>query len=187
MSLPMQKLTLRARATGAGFGVSETKGTTQIAVQLHIVDSEEYAGESIAWLGHFTDKAAARTIESLQHMGWQGDDLTELEELDAAGAERVLPEVVEIVCEPEEYNGEWRLKVRWINRPGAGKFAFKAPLIGAGLKAFAAQMKGTIRSAKGATGTRPAAPRPSNGGGSQPHPNAPGGYGGRKDEGDIPF
>ncbi len=177
MSLPMSKATYRARAISAGFGTS-SKGNNQIGVQCEIVDHEEFAGETITWLGHFTEKTTARTVESLQHFGWQGDDLSELEDLDAARAAAILPEIVEIVVDPEQYEGEWQLKVKWVNKPGAGRFSFKEPLTGSGLKAFAAQMKGTIRGAK-------AAPRQSNGSGGsrpqQPHPNAPG----NKD--DIPF
>ena len=72
--------------------------------------------------------------------------------------------------------------MKWVNKPGAGKFTFKDPLPTGDLKAFAAQMKATVRSVRGAGG----APRTSgNGAGGsrpqQPHPNAPG----NKD--DIPF
>lgn len=179
MSLPMQKATYRARAIGAGFGTS-SKGNTQIAIQCEVVE-HDLAGETIAWLGHFTEKTADRTIESLQHFGWKGDDLSELEDLDADRAATLLPEIVEIVVDPEQYEGEWQLKVKWVNRPGAGRFSFKEPLTGAGLKAFAAQMKGAIRGARGAQ----AAQRPNGGGSAKPqqtrHPNAPGGTD------DIPF
>lgn len=181
MSLPMQKATYRARAAGSGFGTS-SKGNNQIGIPCEIVDHEELAGETITWLGHFTEKTTARTVESLQHFGWQGDDLSELEDPDAAAAARLLPEIVEIVVDPEQYEGEWQLKVKWVNKPGAGRFSFKEPLVGSGLKAFAAQMKGTIRGAK-AAGPRASAPK-QNGGGAQPqHPNAPGN---RRDD-DIPF
>jgi hypothetical protein len=184
--LPMQKATYRGRATGCGFGVSEAKGTTQIAVTFEILNAEENGdhvptGESITWIGHFTDKTTARTIESLQILGWTGDDLSELEDLDAGRCAELLPNVADIVCEPEEYEGQWTLKVRWVNRPGAGKFAFKAPLTGSALKSFAAQMKGQIRGAR--QGARPSGgPQArSNGGTQSQHPNRPG------FDDDIPF
>ncbi len=172
MSLPLQDATYRARAVrSAGFGKS-AKGNTQLAIELEIVDSEALEGERISWVGHFTDKTAARTIESLQHMGWQGDDLSELAE--GCDAAALLPEVVEIVCAPEEYEGDWQLKVKWVNKPGAGRFAFKEPVQGNDLKAFAAQMKATVRSVRGGAG-RPAA-KPTNGArpAAPQHPNAPG-------------
>lgn len=193
MSLPLTKATYQARAIGCGFGTAQS-GNHQIAVQLEIIeDSAELAnnGERIAWLGHFTDKTTDRTVESLQHLGWKGDDLGELEELDAEACARLLPDVVEIVCEPEEYEGTWRLRVKWINKVGGGRFAFKEPLTGSALKAFAAQMRGTIRNAQQGGGaprktTAPAAAPARNGGGSgyrstAPHPNAPG------NDDDIPF
>lgn len=171
MSLPLIKAKYLARAVGCSFGVS-SKGNTQIAVTCEIVEHEEFTGHEITWLGSFTDKTTERTIESLQHMGWQGDDLSELEGLDMNGAARLLPATVELVCEPDTYEGETNLKVRWVNKPGAGRFAFKEPLTGGGLKAFAAQMRGAIRGRSSSNGSRPS---------TQAHPNAPG------NKKDIPF
>src|SRR5215467_2282140 len=116
MSLPMQKARYQGLATALSFGVS-SNNNNQVAVTFEIVHHDEYVGESITWIGHFTDKTAERTIESLQHAGWQGDDLSELDGLDEAGVRAALPELVELVCEPEEYipdNGppEWTLRVR---------------------------------------------------------------------------
>lgn len=198
MSLPLfdTAVTFRARAVSNGFGLS-SKDTQQIAAVMEIVDDENYAGETITWIGHFSDKTAARTIESLQHMGWKGDDLSELEDLDRAACAEKLPDVIEIVVEQEEVppnddgtGGGWRNRVRWVNRPGGGRFAFKKPLVGADLKAFAAQMRATVKGVRGAGGApRQSAPsgggnnsRPSSGGyGNSPHPNAPG------NDSDIPF
>lgn len=182
--LPLNKATYRVRAIACSFGVSEDKGTTQIAVECQVAEGE-FTGETIAWVGHFTEKTVARTFESLFNFGWAGDDLSELGELDEARATEMLPSEVDIVCEPEEYQSEWKLRVRWVNKPGAGKFEFKAPLTGSALKAFAAQMKGTIRGARGAAGSRPATQQrttpQSRGSGSTGtrHPNAP--------DDDIPF
>lgn len=173
MALPMENITVRARAIGAGFGTS-SNGNAQIAVQCEVVDHEQYNGESIAWVGHFTDKTTARTLESLQHFGFPSDDLSMLEDIGPEQCAELLPETVELVCAPEEYNGEWTLKVKWVNKPGRGKFTFKEPLTGSGLKAFAAQMKGALRNARGSNG---AAKKPA-------HPNAPGSS---RDGGDPPF
>ncbi len=181
-NLPMEKATYRARAVGAGFGIS-SKGNNQIAIPFEIVDHEQFAGESVTWLGHFTEKTQPRTIESLQHLGFESDDIDQLEDISRDDAARLLPNVVEIVCEPEEYDGEWQLKVRWVNRAGAGRFVFKEPLKGAGLKALSAQVKGAMRNARG---PQPKPSKPSNGSGGsrphQPHPNAPSGG-----NDDVPF
>lgn len=155
MSLPLEKLTLRAKAVNAGFGVSDNERATKYAaIGMEIVDDENYAGETITYLGYFTEKTTARTLESLQHMGFTSDDLMLLEDIGAEKCAELLPTVVEIVCEPEEYDGKWTLKVKWVNRAGAGRFKAKQPLVGADLKAFAAQMKGALRNARG--GAKPA-------------------------------
>lgn len=165
--LPMQKAKYLAKAVAVAFGVS-SKGNYQIAVTTEIVEGE-HAGAEITWLGHFTEKTQERTIESLQHFGWKGDNLEELADLDAAACLRLLPDHVEIVCDVEQYDGENQLKVKWVNRPGAGRFAFKDKLEGGLLKTFAAQMRGAIRGAQQGT------PKKSNGGSTAKHPNEPGG------------
>ena len=183
MSLPMEKATYVGTATAVSFGQS-SNGNTQIAVGFDLGD-----GQSITWIGHFTDKTTARTIESLMHMGWQGEDPTDLADLDVNAILVALPEAVELVCEPEEYNGNWTLKVQWVNKPGSGRFAFNEPLQGNALKAFGAQLKSTVRSVRASGGPPRKASirggqRDSGGGGRNEHPNAPGGP---RDRDDIPF
>jgi hypothetical protein len=194
--LPMEKFTYRAHAVAADLGFTE-EDKPQVSITFEI-ENDGAVGEQITWLGYFsetTDKkgktVAQRTLESLQYCGLLSDDLTQLAEVSGEVARQLLPESVDIVVEPEEYKGEWKLKVRWVNRPGGGGFAFKKPMRGNDLKAFAAQMKGTLKNMRGpvapsSSAPRSAAPAPRNGsGGSGPtrHPNAPGNGG---DDG-IPF
>jgi hypothetical protein len=177
MTLPMEKATYRAKAVNSSFGVTPEKGTNFVAIGFEVVDHEQLAGERTdAWMGYFAGKATERTIESLQLMGFASDDLSLLEECNEQQCADLLPNVVEIVCEPEEFDGNWRLRVQWVNRPGSGRFVAKQPLKGTDLKAFAAQMKGALRNARGgaANGSKPAT-KPA-------HPNA---LGGGKD--DVPF
>jgi hypothetical protein len=177
MSLPMQDITVRVRAVAAGLGESDNEKRTKfVFITGSVVDDEQYVGEQISAILYFTEKTEARSIESLMHFGFAGDDLSLLQDADEAKCAELLPEVVEFVCAPEEYNGEWQLKVKWVNKPGRGKFAPKKKLEGSDLKSFAAQMKGALKNARG--GARPSngSPKP-----TQPHPNAPGG----KD--DLPF
>lgn len=164
--LPMQKAKYRARAVGVKFGNS-SNNNTQIAVTVEVVDHDEYTGEETTWVGHFTDKTTERTIESLRHMGWQGDDLSELEDADAVRCAELLPDAIVVVVEPEIYDGKERLKAQWINKIGGG-FAFKEPLVGADLKSFAAQMRAQVKA------VRPSTRPQSNGARSDAHPNAPG-------------
>ena len=178
MSLPMEEITLRVRAVAAGLGESDNdKRTRFVHVTGSVVDDERYNGEQITAFLYLTDKTEARTIESLLHFGFPGDDLALLEDADEAKCAELLPEVVDFVCAPEEYNGEWQLKVKWVNKPGRGKFAPKKKFEGAELKSFAAQFKSAFRNARGPQSKQA---KPTSGGGSKPqHPNAPGnGYGG---------
>jgi len=178
MSLPQEKATYRAKAVNTGFGVSDNENATKyIAVGFEVLD-EGFAGETITALLYFTDKTTARTIESLQHMGFNSDDLAVLEDLDRDGCAQHLPAEVDIVCDVEEYKGEWQLKVKWVNRVGAGRFKAKQPLVGNDLKAFAAQMKGALRNARSAPPQR----KPNGGSTQARHPNAPS----PKDD-DLPF
>ncbi len=191
MTLPMEKAYYAARATSAPitFGEAENENKTKsIAIQFEILD-EQFVGETITWIGHFTDKSAARTIESLGIAGWQGDDLAELQ--DAPGSS-FLAEEVSLACAPEQDDkGEWRLKANWVNKPGGPRFAFKKPIAGNDLKAFAAQMRATVKSVKASGGApRQTKAAPSGGGYSgsrqtETHPNAPGS--GVADRDDIPF
>lgn len=154
MSLPLVKATYLAHAASCFFGRASTD-TIQIGAHMTI-DDGEFAGGGIAWIGFFTDATSDRTIESLRHMGWVGDDLSELDNLDADGCSRLLPKQVELVCEPELYDGTTRLKVRWVNAASAGRLTFKSQLSAGDLKAFAAQMRGQIRN--GARVKSPAQP-----------------------------
>ena len=184
MSLPMQEITVRVRAVAAGIGESDNERHTKfVFVTGSVVDDENYTGEQITAVLYFTEKTEARSIESLMYFGFAGDDLSQLADADEHRCSELLPEIVEFACAPEEYNNEWQLKVKWVNKPGRGKFAPKKKLEGSDLKAFAAQMKGAFRNARGPqSGSRPA----TNGSTKQitaPHPNAP--AAGRDD--DLPF
>lgn len=190
--LPEIKARYYAKAIGCYFGRAGADGTgnVQVFVPFEITEGE-HIGERITWAGTFGDgKSRGFTLDGLKNLGWYGDDLSELEDLDEAGAAHLLPSIVELSCDVDTYNDEVKLKVNWVNKPG-GQRMTKHALGGADLKAFAAQMRGTIRGMGGGTRAAPAA-RPAQ------RPTAPtqraasgGGYGsapaaGGPDE-DIPF
>ena len=107
-----RKLTVTAHAKGANFTESGTKKTPQIEV-LFEIDTPEFQGEQITWYGFLTDKAVERTLESLRYAGWKSsdiNDLTDLSKEDVPG--------VELVIEPDTYNGDTKAKVQWVNRAG---------------------------------------------------------------------
>lgn len=186
MSLPLEEARYLARACGAAQFEESQNGNMQIAIPFEILD-DGFGGEVITWFAtmHDTPDKKGKTgkdriVESLVYMGFQSDDLTSLMEISDDEARQLLPETVELVCAPEEYDGVTRLKVRWVNRPGAGRAGFKKPLSKDDMRSFAAQMRGSLKNARG-----PGA-RPSNGGARKPaapHPNAPG----SRDDVEPPF
>lgn len=185
MSLPLQKAKYIARAVGAPTFAPASTGNMQICVPFEITQGD-YTGETQSWLGTFTDNTSERIMESLMHMGWQGDDLSEFDGIDDARAMEMLPNEVELVCdvEPARTVGgrsyDARLRINWVNRIGGGRFVFdeETRLSGQSLKQFGAKMRSTAKSVRGSSGGRQATS--SNGTrSSAPHPNAPGG---RSDE-----
>lgn len=169
--LPQVKAKYTARACGAAQFAPSKNGNQQIAIPVEVTQGE-HAGETITWIAVFHDTAdrngvtgSERIIQSLQYMGWQGDDLTELTDISDEQAMQLLPNEVQISCDVETYEGKTRLKVQWVNEIGAGRFAFKDPTSKNDLRSFAAQMKATVRAARGPSGTRP-----SGGGNAKPTP-----------------
>lgn len=175
--LPMIQAKYRARVCGAPSWAKAQSGNWQVALPFEVTQGE-YAGETTTWIGVMHDTADKngttgheRVIQSLQYTGWQGDDIADLAELTDEQAKALFPEEVELACAPETYDGKTRLKVQWVNKIGAGRFAFKEAASKTDLRSFAAQMKSTVRSLRGGNG----AAKPAT------HPNAPG----NKD--DLPF
>lgn len=122
-----------ARAVEGDLDITNN-GTEQIAVRFVLTDGE-HKGSYITWYGFFTEKTTERTLESLRHCGWQGDDLTNLD--------GITENDVELVIEDEEgQDGEWRSRVRWVNQPGGR--ALKSRMDEATKAAFAAKMRGTV-------------------------------------------
>lgn len=134
MSIPAG--TYRARVTSAAevqFGYTST-GNEQIAVPLTITDGE-HAGTTITWFGNFgSDKATEIALKALRACGWAGNDLSDLTGIDTLE--------VDAVVEWEEYNGQSRMKVKWLNAPGGGRVKLDKPMNDAQRRAFAAKMKG---------------------------------------------
>lgn len=167
MSLPMIDATYPARACGAAQFEPSSNNNMQIAIPLEVVDEGgENHGQTITWYATLHDTpdkkgktGKVRVAESLLYMGFAGDDMTELMDITDEQARALLPEIVEIVVAPEEFEGVWRLKVKWVNRSGGGRAGFKKPLSKDEMKAYAAQMRGTLKNARG--GAAPSRPAPS--------------------------
>ena len=142
----MQAGTFKAKAKTWTLAEAST-GTLQVAVEFEFASDADGTLERITWYGYLTDAAFNRTIEALRHCGWKGDDLSDLQGLDANEVELVLAE--------EEYKGHVNIRVQWVNKPGG--LAVKAPLAADKAKAFAASMRDRIRGLDASKG-KPAAP-----------------------------
>jgi hypothetical protein len=121
----------KAKAIDFQLGVSNN-GNEQVALMFQIIGGD-HDGKRISWFGSFTEKTTERTLDSLRHCGWAGDDITNLDD--------VCNNEVEIVVEEEQgEDGKVRSRVRWVNRLSALKL--KNQLNPAAAAAFAAKLRG---------------------------------------------
>lgn len=138
---------IRSKAKEWALGESNN-GSAYVAVSFQVKDTD---GEDkfVSWHGFFTEKTTERTIEALRHMGFEGDDLTQLAGLDK--------NEVDLVIEDEEYEGKTFARVQFVNKPRGP--SVKTALEGQKLSAFAAQMKAAFRAHDASQGKRAVAPR----------------------------
>lgn len=158
----IQPGTYRARAIAADirFGVAGT-GSEQIAVPFTLID-ERLSGQTITWIGSFaSDKAIEITLKGLRATGWSSDELTDL-----AGVGSVDSDLV-VEHEADRDSGQMRVRVRWVNPAGGGRFKFKQELDRGSLSDLASRIKGhAVASREGqpsrsaALGAAPAGRRP---------------------------
>jgi hypothetical protein len=134
----------KARATTGALGKADT-GSYQVLVDFEITDGD-HKGSHLAWFGYFTEKTQDRTIESLRHCGWVGDDLDNLTGINT--------NEVQIVVELEEHDGKTRPKIQWVNALGSG-MKLKNPLSVADAKSFAQRMKGAVIAQRAKAGAAP--------------------------------
>ena len=84
-----------------------SKGTPQIAVKF-----ETKEGDITGWFA-LTDKAAEYTIKKLRAMGFQGDDLKQIND-----GQCIVGNQCNIVVAHEEYNGTTNARVKFVNPLG---------------------------------------------------------------------
>ena len=119
------------RAMRAELGYTNS-GNEMVAVYL-----QNDEGNGITWYGYFTDATWKRTLEALRLCGWQGDDVSDLSGIDGSRE-------VEVVVEQEEWQGETRVRARWINAPGGAGIRNVMPE--ADRKSFAARIRERMQS-----------------------------------------
>jgi hypothetical protein len=179
MSIPNGKYA--ARATSGALATAKT-GTPQVGVEFQITQGE-HAGQCMTWYGFFTDLTTDRTIESLRHCGWQGDDLSDLRGIDAN-------EVQIVIDEEQDKEGNFRQRIRWVNAMGG--LALQGRMDEQSAKAFAASMRARAAAIRPG-GAKPAAKPGTNGAArpsssrSSPPPHTDADRRGAPGDDDIPF
>ena len=145
--------TYKARAID-GVLCKTSTGKEQVAIRFQLL-AEGYGGIEVTWFGFFTPKTERRTLDALDYMGWDGEDISEL-----AG---IGQNEVEIVIENEVYQDKKNSKVRWVNRVGGGGLGGFEALPPNEAQSFAQRLRGATLAAKRereATGDVAAAPAP---------------------------
>ena len=139
--------TYSARAVSAAIVTMGEKKTPAVAVVFHI-QSGDVKGTLIEWTGFLTPAARERTVESLEHCGFDGEDLGTCCNRDVA-----------IVVEDDEYEGVIRSKVRWVNDPN--RAGSQQPMDPAQKAQAMADLKGLVlgnRQKRAQAGGAPAGP-----------------------------
>jgi uncharacterized protein YdbL (DUF1318 family) len=151
-----------ARSTGPDgvkFGMS-ANNNLQIAITFQFVNQEDSCyGQSIVWIGTFaTGKASEIALEAMENCGWSGEDVMDLDGIDANDVELVIV---------EEWNQDRTKqyeKVAFVNRPGANRFTFQNPVEGPALAAQSRALNQSIRAIRASQGrTVRSAPKPQTG------------------------
>lgn len=109
-----------------------SKGNDQIVIELDLLDIGEKASTFLV----FTDAAAPYSIDRLRALGWKGDDLSNLDGIDA--------NEVGVQVKYEMFEGQEKMKVQILT--GGGSVKLKDQLDDKGKKAFAAKYKDLAKS-----------------------------------------
>lgn len=133
-----------ATITEHGYSFSGTN-TTQLMVRF-----ETQHGSIVGYFS-FSDAAVEYTIEKIRNMGFQGDDL------DALNGDCLIGNKCSIVVDHEEYNGQMKAKVKFVNAFGQSR-EFKRDAAAA---AKAKMFNGLLRKQAKITPPPQAAPKPS--------------------------
>ncbi len=135
--------TYSAVARSYEFGKTN-KGLPQVVITFELVGEGEARGQTVPWFGIFHENTWKRTIESLRHCGFKGDDIKNLGKLN---------QIVDIVVEHNEWEGKTNARVSWVNRPGAGQVKLANPMSDGDLSDFAAKMRGRMGGIEETSGT----------------------------------
>jgi len=135
------------KARGGSYAIGTAKtGTRQIGVEIILLEGPA-TGRRLTWYGYFgpSDEAFERCCESLELLGWKGEDLNDFEGLGTT-------EVYAVIGHEPDQQGVIRSRVQWINELGGVAMADR---MDAGQQAaFAAEMRGRLLARKRDGGAR---------------------------------
>lgn len=143
--------------TASNTRLAESPNTHTPCVEIDFANEH---GETITGTLWLTEKTLKRTVESLRHMGWRGDDLSDLSSIGA--------KLCQIVVESEQSgtSSNWYPRVKWVNanESTGGGGSGLAVMDEAAKKRFAAAMRGQIIAASGGVASKAAPPARASGG-----------------------
>jgi hypothetical protein len=106
--MAIEKGNHEARPVGYQFGKSKNKGTEQVSVTFQFVGGPN-DGKRMTWNGWLTEKTVERTLEALEHCGWDGMNVKELKGFGTKSVELVIDEEAGT-------DGEMYPVIKWVNK-----------------------------------------------------------------------
>lgn len=153
----------RAVCIGTDHSFSSEKGTPCVALGFRLSPGDVDENRVITAFRYVTDKTEEYVIKDLLTLGWQGEDMGNINDAELANE-------VELTIMHEEYNGVVRAKVKYIDPIGGGMIKSETPMTEAQRADFGRQMKAKVREMRGGK-------KPTGGAKKDEHPNAPGNTG----------
>ncbi|HJX10116.1 MAG: hypothetical protein A2Z03_08860 [Chloroflexi bacterium RBG_16_56_8] len=114
---------VRAKAVKSVIDLIGQNETPAVVIMFELQDG---TGDNRRWTGWLTDAALERTIESLRHIGFTGNDVTTLDGCDCT---KLLPSEVNLVLDDEvsKKDGKTYETIKWVNARGGTVEAKNSP------------------------------------------------------------
>jgi hypothetical protein len=97
-----------ARPINYQFGKSKTKGTEQVSITFQFVGGPN-DGKRMTYNGWLTEKTVERTLETLEHCGWDGVDIKAMKGFGSKNVELVIDEEAGT-------DGNMYPTIKWVNK-----------------------------------------------------------------------
>ncbi len=123
-------------------GIAES-GNEQIALNFAVLDeNDDQTGDTQEWVGTFDGgKAEDITTKAMRACGWKSNNPNDLR--------GIGDNIVELDIQWDEYKGDRRLRVKWVNVIGGGRIKFKKSLDADGKAALAARVAARMAAREG--------------------------------------